>query len=343
MHLHLRALLMVLIGLLIAAPAAAQKTDVIVLINGDRITGEVKSLSRGRLELSTDDAGTLQIEWTKIASITAKVQFDVGTDDGRRFVGSLGTAAAGKVAILAPTGETVVALSVFEIVSIAPIRSGFFQKLDGSVNLGASYTQASGVGQISFDGKVEYRRPSFVASTVVSMGLTQKENEPDTTRYSLQMGYQKFRPNRWVVAPFGLFESNPDLGFDLRSTGAVAIGRYLLQSNGGWLLLGGGGAVGREVPVDGDKVTNIDALVVLSASKFTYDFPKTSLDLAVLVFPSLNDFGRVRVNANLSYSRELIKDFSLTMTAYDAYDNRPLTTSASKNDVGFSLALGWTF
>jgi hypothetical protein len=34
-----------------AAPVAAQKTDVVVLINGDRITCEVKQLTRGRLEV----------------------------------------------------------------------------------------------------------------------------------------------------------------------------------------------------------------------------------------------------------------------------------------------------
>jgi hypothetical protein len=340
---HMRVSLLTVVALLWAAPAAAQKTDVVILINGDHITCEVKKLSRGRLEVKTDDAGTLQIEWTKVSSVTAKLQFDVGTDDGRRFVGSLGPAADGKVAIIGPGGETVVALSVFEIVSLAQIKSGFFQKLDGSVNLGASYTQSSGIGQVSFDGKVEYRRPSFVASLAVSAGLTQKEDEPDTTRSSVQVGYQKFRPNRWVVAPFGLFESNPDLGFDLRSTGAIAIGRYLVQSNGGWLLLGGGGAAGREKSVEGDTVTTIDALVALSASMFAYDYPKTSLDLSVLVFPSLNDLGRIRINANVAYSRELIRDFNLTVSAYDAYDNRPPTTGASKNDVGFSLALGWTF
>jgi len=32
-----------------AAPAFAQKTDLVYLTNGDRITGDVKSLARGRL------------------------------------------------------------------------------------------------------------------------------------------------------------------------------------------------------------------------------------------------------------------------------------------------------
>jgi hypothetical protein len=332
-----------LVLLFTAAPAAAQKTDVVVLVNGDRITGEVKLLSRGRLQVSTDDVGTIQIEWTKVASLTSKYRFEVGTTAGVRHIGSLGPAPDGKVAILGTAGETVVALSVFEIVSIAPIRTSFWQRLDGSINLGSSYTQSSGVGQLSFDGKVQYRRPSFLAYATVSMGLTQKEDAPDSTRSSVQFGYTKFRPNRWVVTPFGLVESNRDLGFDLRSTGALTIGRYVVQTNRNWLLLGAGGAVGAEKPVDNGSSTNVDALGMVNASMFNYDYPKTSLDLAVLVFPSLNDLGRIRINANLAYSRELIKDFNFSVTAYNSYDNRPPTAGASKNDVGFSLALGWTF
>ena len=50
------ALLFVLAAALIpVAPVqAAPKTDIIVFLNGDRLTGEIKGLEKGRLELSTD-------------------------------------------------------------------------------------------------------------------------------------------------------------------------------------------------------------------------------------------------------------------------------------------------
>ena len=338
-----RILIGVALVLLIAAPAAAQKTDVIVLVNGDKITGEIKLVSRGRLSLSTDDAGTLSIEWNKVSTITSKWQFEVATDAGVRYVGSLGQAPDGKVAVIGPAGNTVVALSIFEIVSVAPLRASFWQKLDGSVNLGASYAQSSGVAQLTFDGKVTYRRPAFNAYTMFSSSLTQEKDEPDSTRYSWQFGYSRFYENQWVLNPLGLIESNTDLGFSLRSSAGVTLGRYLRQSNSGWILLAAGGSVGREQPVDGDTVTNVDALIALNASKFNYDFPKSNLDFTLLVFPSLNDLGRVRINANLSWSREIVKDFNLTFSAYNSYDNRPPTAGASKNDLGFSLSLGWTF
>jgi len=40
-------------ALLFAAPATAQKTDVVVLNNGDRITGEIKEYGEGKLSVDT--------------------------------------------------------------------------------------------------------------------------------------------------------------------------------------------------------------------------------------------------------------------------------------------------
>ena len=73
-----------LLLLVLAATALAQKTDVIVLINGDRITGEIKSYSAGRLVVDTDGAGDVSIKWNKIASITSDKEFEIETH-GRRL------------------------------------------------------------------------------------------------------------------------------------------------------------------------------------------------------------------------------------------------------------------
>src|SRR5262245_32221314 len=69
--------------------ALAAKTDVLVLRNGDRITGEVKGLARGKLEYSTDDAGRLSIEWEKVARLTSVNRFDVEDSFGRRYFGNM--------------------------------------------------------------------------------------------------------------------------------------------------------------------------------------------------------------------------------------------------------------
>src|SRR5262247_3381586 len=93
---------------LICVPAAAQgRTDVVTLANGDRITGEVVALERGRLEFKTDDAGTLYLEWDKLASVVATRQVEVVTTDGRRFLGGLGRSADRSIAVVPSQGDVV--------------------------------------------------------------------------------------------------------------------------------------------------------------------------------------------------------------------------------------------
>lgn len=325
-----------------ASPVHGQpKTDLIVMYNGDQITGEVVRLSRGLLTFKTDEVGTLSVDWVKVVSLTTLGQFDIALSDGRRYVGRLDAASGGGIAVITPTAT--LALALTDVVTITPIRASFFQKIDGSLDVGASYAQSSEVAQWSFNQDATYRRPSFSASMLVSLTLTQKPDEEDSGRGLVQFGYTHFRPDQWFVTPFGLIESNRDLGFEIRTTGALAIGRYLHQSNRSLFLLAGGAAVGRETPVDGDKVTNVDALVTASASVFTYDYPHTSIDISAQVFPSLNDAGRVRINTTAKFRRELLRDVYLTISGYESYDNRPVSVNASTNDIGYSLAFGWSF
>ncbi|MGH9390003.1 MAG: hypothetical protein ACRD1Z_10335, partial [Vicinamibacteria bacterium] len=56
---------LVLAGLLLPGLAFSRpKTDVVVLENGNRINCEIKKLQRGKLNVSTDAAGTISLKWS---------------------------------------------------------------------------------------------------------------------------------------------------------------------------------------------------------------------------------------------------------------------------------------
>ena len=79
------AALVLLLLTSLARPASAARTDVVTLVNGDRITGEIVVLDRGQLQFKTDDAGTIVIEWLKLTGVEANRQFEILTADGRHF------------------------------------------------------------------------------------------------------------------------------------------------------------------------------------------------------------------------------------------------------------------
>ena len=326
-----------------AGPALAAKTDIIVLRNGDRLTGEIVQMRQGKLQVKTDDAGTLSIEWDKIASIATAALFDVTMHDGSRLLGRFAPAAGAvpSLEVIGLDGTATVAMA--DIASLATIKSGFLHRIDGSMDLGGSYTQSSGVGELFFDAEATYRRPAFLYSAHFTTNLTRQPDAPETSRYNLNLAYTRFRQSPWYVSSFAYLESNRDLGFTFRGTGALTIGGYLARTNHVELLLAGGLAGGGESPVDAATVTNIDGTIVADLSVFSYDYPNTRIDLGLLVFPSFDDPGRVRLNLDAKFKRELFHDFFFSVSAYDAFDNRPKGASSKQNDFGGSLSFGWTF
>ncbi len=99
------AALVLLLLTSLARPASAARTDVVTLVNGDRITGEIVVLDRGQLQFKTDDAGTIVIEWLKLTGVEANRQFEILTADGRHFLGSLARTVAA-IRIVAACGGT---------------------------------------------------------------------------------------------------------------------------------------------------------------------------------------------------------------------------------------------
>jgi hypothetical protein len=336
------ALLTVLLVGLAAVPAHAQKTDVITFRNGDRLTCEIKGLSHGRIEVDTDDAGKVDIEWDKVNRVSTKRLFEVETALGEIFVGVITSPEDAQLTVTDSLGDATTH-DFLDVVRISPIGRSFLHRIDGAFNLGFSFSESSGVAQLTVNANATFRRPAFEVSTNLSSYVTRQRDAEDTDRQSANLGYLKRLPHRWLLGGLGIFERNQELGFEYRQTLAAIVGQRLVQSNRTLLSWSGGLAVGWEKPLEEDQTTNVDALGMLSGSYFTYDSPKTSLSYSVIVYPGLSEIGRFRSEVSLSISRELFHNFTVGLSGYDSYDNRPPTEGVASNDVGATLSIGWTF
>lgn len=322
-------------------PALAADTDLVVLRNGDRIHGEIKRLQFGRLELSTASMSTIYVEWDKVVGLVSPNFFEVETRDGARYYGSLESDVPGTLGV-ALEGTTT-PLDVASVVRIRRIKESFWDRLDGSISLGASYTRSSEIGQGSLSVDIGTRRPKFEVNLSFDTTVTVQPNEPDKSRTAGAAAYNKLLRNRWYIPASVRFERNTDLGLDLRASVAGGLGRYLVQSNRSLLGAGAGLVANNENPVEGDSTQNIEAFFGVSYEYFTYDTPKTNFDTAFVLYPSLNVGGRYRTELDLSVSREIVSDFTVGVTVYDSYDSKPPGGSSSGHDLGISLTVGWTF
>ena len=336
-----RAALLAVCLLAAGRPAQAADTDLVVLKNGDRMHGEIKGMQYGRLQFSTTTMSTVYVEWDKVAGLVSPSYFELELMDGSRYYGSLEPADAGILG-LAFEGQ-ITPLDVSRVVRIRLIKSSFWDRLDGSISLGASYTRSSEIGQGSLTVSVGTRRPSFEIKTDFSTTITVQPDQPNQSRTVGSVSYLKLLRDRWFVPGTGRLERNTDLGLDLRSSVGSGIGRYFVQTNRSVLGAAAGLVLNRENPVDGDNTTNVEASLGASYEFFTYDTPKTDIDMRFALYPSLNVGGRYRTDFSLTLSREVVKDFTFGVTAYDSYDNKPPAGSSSTHDFGISLNIGWTF
>lgn len=339
---HAAVLSIVLTFVTSAAAHGQGRTDVVTLANGDRITGEVVRLDRGRLEFKTDDAGTLYLEWDKLVSVIAARLVEVVTTTGDRFLGSLGRAPVRSIAVIAPDGT--VSLGMPEVTSITPIGRSFWRKLDGSIDAGFNYTKSSGVAQLNLNSDTVYRTPAYQGRLTLSLTQTRKDEDGGRDdRGSVEMSYLRYLSHRWFIITAGRFENNESLGVELRSQIGSAIGPRLVNTNRAQLAVGAGTVFNDERGVDVEPVQNAELLFLFRGSFFTYDQPRTNLDVGVLYYPSLSNPGRHRLQLDAGLKREFLKDLFVGLSLYNSFDSRPPNPAADTNDVGVVLSISWTY
>jgi hypothetical protein len=332
----------VLITLVGAAPLGAQpRTDVITLANGDRVTGDVERLDRGRVEFKTDDIGTIYFEWDKVVTVVSVHQFEIITTDGSRFLGTLGAQPPNQLLVTNALGQLV--LRMDEVSAIRPIGNGFVQRLDGSLDLGFSYTKSSGVAQLNLNTTTIYRRPAFEARLTGSATLTREKDEENDDRGTLQTSLFRYRWQRWYIGVGGGVETNDSLGLILRTQGGGTTGIRWVNTNRAQVWTGAGLSVNNEQGEDTDPTQNIEGVATLRSSYYTYDRPRTNIDFSFEYYPSLNDFGRQRIQLDAAFKREVWKDFFISLTVFDSFDSRPPNPESNTNDVGVVLSFGWTY
>ncbi len=131
--------------LLFATPLCAQKTDVVVMKNGDHLTCEVTGLTAGVLRVKLDYVdGAMSVQWSQVARVESKRLLIVKTQDGSVYSGRISTAEpSADNAVKIKVGETAEKATVIEsskIIAIDRTSEKFLQRFNGDISLGLIYS-----------------------------------------------------------------------------------------------------------------------------------------------------------------------------------------------------------
>lgn len=330
----------ILISLLVGL-CFAEKTDVIILKNGDHITGELKSLDFGLVNFKTDHMNTLSIEWDAILSIMALNQyFRLERDDGRLLYGSLDTDTLNNK-LLVVLDTTRVPVEFKEIIRITPIKETVWDRVDLNMDIGFSYTKASSVSQLTFSGKSTYRAYRNSIQLYWNSIDTDQKDRPQTKNRTLDLNGKRIFLNRWYFNTGLGMQQNTELGLDLRLSWNAGIGRYIKQTPHSLLQGSMGAQLNREYGQDSQNANNLEGMLSLEFYRFIYQTPKMNLDSYLHLYPGLTDWGRIRMELDMKLNWEIIADLYWVLTFYNKTDNKPPSGENSKIDYGVVISFGW--
>jgi len=325
---------------LTASGASAQKTDILVLRNGDRITGEVKELSHGLLRYSTDDAGTLGVEWDEVASLTSIHTFEVELATERKLFGSLSEGP--EPGTMEVAGEV---LPMITIVAITEISPGFWKRTSGYLDVGWTLAKANKAHTTTLGAESRYRGQKLDATAAVSF-YQQGQDSTDVTRNSsLSLDLNRLYGTVWAWRFIGEVSQNDELGRDLRTFVGSGVRRRIVRTNRMDASWSAGLDGSREQYADESESTlSAEFFAGADFAAFRLDSPELDLTSDLSTFTSLTEGGRFRVDFNVRVQYEVFEDFFVALTLESEYDNKPPSeTPNTKTDYTSELTVGWSW
>jgi hypothetical protein len=346
-----RATIMSFIFFFVTAPLfAREKTDILVMRNGDHMTCEIKGLDSGVLYVSFDYIdGTTSVDWSKVARLESKQSFIVKTENGTVYSGALRTSDTPegrpmKIEVI-ENEEHAIEIERSQVIQMTGISDKFWERFNGQVNFGISYSKGNQSTQLSFGSQTNYIRERWSAGVTFDSNLASSIGANASTRNSLSGNVLRLLPqNNWFYAGVGNLLQSSEQGISHQSGVGGGVGRFLKNTNRTSLSVLGG-AVWQSTTYNQPNVStntqNVTGALLYGNFKF-FRFSKTNFDVTGVLLPALSEPGRLYFNTNATYYVKLFGDLNWNTSFYGNWDNRP-PAGLPGSDYGTTSGLSWSF
>jgi len=331
----------------LALPCSSLAVDALVLKNGDRITGTIQALEDGELTFETPWAGAVKVKWSRIAELESEESFEVETETGRIYRGSV---TKFEESLEVTSEDTTVELDTLGVTSMRPRTEekprGFWKRLNGGINFGYSLARGnSNSTQSSVGISADYRRPAYeIQGEIVSLTSEQEDGE-GTSRHALDVRYDRFLSDKSFLFTLGGLERNERQLLNLRSKVGGGFGRKLIRSQQTQLsTLAGFNFANEQFRGDATNParTRNSGEALAGIDLTTTRFFGIEFTTRLFVFPNLTQTGRYRLEYDSGFSIPLIGGFTWGLNLYDRFDSDP-PVDVERNDYGVVSSLGYKF
>jgi putative salt-induced outer membrane protein YdiY len=336
-----------LLAIIVSSVQAKHVDDVVILKNGDRLTGEIKGLQRGELKFKASYmAEAVRLDWARVDRLESKSTFLVYLANGTLLTDSVqlvpaNTTETSNFAIGA--AMKAVRVKQMDVLRITPVEARFWRQLEGSIDFGFGFTSGNDQYQTELIAAATYRRGDQSLTGSVDSAFSGQTKGESSARREFALNYRKQLSPKWYAGGiFGLLSSDQQ-SLDLRTTVGGVLGRNIRQTERTRFSIFGGLAATREkysATVGTPRATNADAIAGLDFA--TFRFTTTDLTSRFSVFPSLTTPGRMRMQFSSDLRLKIAADLYWGFHVYENFDSKP-PVRADKNDLGISTSVGWKF
>jgi hypothetical protein len=348
-----------LCALLVCCCGMALYAEQVTLKNGDRLTGDIVSVSDKKLVLKTAYAGAISIDWDSVAEFSSAQPMVVTRTDKQMVSGAVNTKDSQVTVNTTSGAQTIPMVDVAVMRSPADqaayeksLHPGILEGWAGGGNFGLALARGnSDTTNIALGFNAA--RPTTTDKWTIqaaSLYSTSTADNVTTTSANALGGFIRYDRNLTKrLFAFGLFAGSYDHAQDLnvRVSPSGGLGFHAIASKMTTLdLLGGFGytyenySSGYNGSTTG--VTN-NLLNATIGDEFTHKFTaNTSMIQDFYFFPYLNDGGGYRGVFDFGLASKLYRAITWNLNFGDRYNSRPVA-GKKDNDVLFTTGLGLSF
>jgi Protein of unknown function, DUF481 len=326
-----------------------EKTDIIVMKNGDRITCEIKGLRSNTLYISVDYIlSTLSVDWSKVDHVESKQLFLFRTQDGTVYTGELSTpktpSQRPKQIEILEAPESKVTLERAQVVAMNETSANFWQRLNGQIGTGLTYSKGNDSTQYNLNSNITYPQERWSAGASYSSTFNSNTGASTSKRNELAFSTQRLmRWNNWQYMGLADFLQSSVQGIRLQNTFGGGIGR-IIKNTGRTSFIVYGGLAWQQINYHAFVLSPSQQVTsgLIGTSLKLFSFDRTTLNVSANLLPAISDPGRIHFTVNSSYYIKLWGKLDWNFTVYGNWDNHP-PPGFSGSDYGTTSGLSLSF
>ncbi len=320
-------------------PLVYGQMDSLILDNGNVIVGEIKEMNRGVVTIETDYSDSdFKIEWDGIKEMYTETFFLITTTEGDRYNGRIESKGDGKVVILTDN-QGKIEEKMSDLVGLKSVSKAFWSRLYASIDLGYNLAKANNLQQFTLGSNISYIANKWSGSLRFDgLSSTQEETDP-IKRWNGDLTYRFFLPRDWYLLAQLQFLSNTEQKLDLRTTGKLGAGNFIVHTNKSyWGLMGGLSFNDENYSTESSNHQSLEGFAGTELN--LYDIGDLDLLTNLTAYPSFTDAGRWRVDFTFNTKYDLPLDFYIKLGFTLNFDNQPVE-GATNTDYVFNAGFGW--